>query len=43
MTITLAHCNHSELERLSIEQGRSLSNLAAYLLEDALRRIHAME
>jgi CopG-like RHH_1 or ribbon-helix-helix domain, RHH_5 len=43
ITITLAYCNYSELERLSGEQGRSLSNLAAYLLEGALQRIHAME
>jgi hypothetical protein len=43
ITITLAYRNYSELERLSGEQGRSLSNLAAYLLEGALQRIHAME
>jgi hypothetical protein len=28
-----------DLERMSSEQGRSLSNLAAYLLEVSLKRV----
>jgi CopG-like RHH_1 or ribbon-helix-helix domain, RHH_5 len=36
MTITLPHATYVELERRSCEQGRSLSNLSAYLLECAV-------
>lgn len=38
ISITLAHSIYVELERASGEQGRSLSNLAAYLIEGALKR-----
>jgi hypothetical protein len=36
VTITLPHATYLELERRSGEQGRSLSNLSAYLLECAV-------
>jgi hypothetical protein len=36
ISITLANVAYRELERCSSEQGRSLSNLAAYLLEVSL-------
>ena len=39
ITITIAHATFVELERRSDEQGRSLSNLSAYLLEGALRDV----
>ena len=38
ISITLAHSIYMELERKSDEQGRSLSNLAAYLSEGSLRQ-----
>jgi hypothetical protein len=38
ISITMSYFACAELERLSCEQGRSLSNLAAYLLESALRK-----
>lgn len=36
VTITIPHATYLELERRSYEQGRSLSNLSAYLLECAI-------
>ena len=36
ITITLPYKTHEELIKRSNEDGRSLSNLAAYLLESAL-------
>lgn len=36
VTITIPHATYLELERRSDEQGRSLSNLSAYLLECAI-------
>ncbi|MFM1811738.1 MAG: CopG-like 1 or ribbon-helix-helix domain, 5 [Cyanobacteriota bacterium] len=36
ISVTLANVAYRELERRSGEQGRSLSNLAAYLLEVSL-------
>jgi hypothetical protein len=33
ISITLAHSTHEQLIRLSIAQGRSISNLAAFILE----------
>lgn len=34
--ITVCHSTFVELERMSLKQGRSRSNLASYLLESAL-------
>lgn len=39
LTITLAYSSYCDLERISGEQGRSMSNLAAFLLEGALNQI----
>lgn len=36
LCLTICHATYAELERLSLEQGRSRSNLAAYLIETAL-------
>jgi hypothetical protein len=36
ITITVPHSTYLDLERLSCEQGRSLSNLSAHLLECAM-------
>lgn len=36
ITITVPHSTYVDLERLSCEQGRSLSNLSAHLLECAM-------
>ncbi|MFN7883773.1 MAG: ribbon-helix-helix domain-containing protein [bacterium] len=36
VTITIPHATYLALERRSYEQGRSLSNLSAYLLECAV-------
>lgn len=36
LCLTICHATFAELERVSLEQGRSRSNLAAYLLESAL-------
>lgn len=36
VTITIPHATYLALERRSHEQGRSLSNLSAYLLECAV-------
>lgn len=36
VSITISHAVFSDLVRLSMDQGRSVSNLAAYLLEAAL-------
>jgi hypothetical protein len=35
ISITLAHVTHEQLIKLSIAQGRSISNLAAFILERA--------
>ena len=37
ITITVPHSTHSALADRSDQEGRSLSNLAAYILENALR------
>ena len=37
ITITVPHSTHLALADRSDEEGRSLSNLAAYILENALR------
>jgi hypothetical protein len=37
ITITVPHSTHSALEDRSDLEGRSLSNLAAYILENALK------
>lgn len=42
LTITIPHGIYRELIERSDEQGRSLSNLAAYLLESALVTDQAM-
>lgn len=39
LTITLAYSSYCDLARISGEQGRSMSNLAAFLLEGALHEI----
>jgi len=36
ISITIAYAVFADLERMSTDQGRSVSNLAAYLLEAAL-------
>ncbi len=42
LTITIPYGTYRELIERSDEQGRSLSNLAAYLLESALVRDQAV-
>jgi hypothetical protein len=37
ITITVPHSTHSALEDRSDQEGRSLSNLAAYILENAMK------
>lgn len=37
ITITVPHSTHLALADCSDQEGRSLSNLAAYILENALR------
>ena len=37
ITITVPHSTHLALADRSDEEGRSLSNLAAYILENALK------
>jgi len=37
ITITVPHSTHSALADRSDKEGRSLSNLAAYILENALK------
>ena len=37
ITITVPHSTHSALADRSDQEGRSLSNLAAYILENALK------
>ncbi len=37
ITITIPHCTFEKLVRHSNEQGRSLSNLSAYILEQGLK------
>lgn len=39
VSITVADSTHKRLQALSDEQGRSLSNLASYLLEQALEQL----
>ncbi len=36
VTITVCYSTYAELEQRSTEEGRSISNLAAYLLESSL-------
>jgi len=43
LTITMPHSIYAELQRVSSEQGRSLSNLASYLIEGALVRFTVKE
>jgi predicted DNA-binding protein len=43
VSITVSHVVIERLQRLSDEQGRSTSNLAAHLLEVALDRLDAKE
>ena len=43
ISITVSHALHAALQRLSDEQGRSLSNLAAYLLETANEGLKSTE
>jgi len=38
LTVTLPHGTFEGLMKRSLEEGRSLSNLAAYLLESALEQ-----
>jgi len=38
ITITVPHSTYLDLERISCEQGRSLSNLSAHLLECAMSK-----
>jgi hypothetical protein len=37
ITITVPHSTHSALADRSDKEGRSLSNLAAYILENAMK------
>jgi hypothetical protein len=37
VTITVNHATYTELEHRSTQQGRSISNLAAFLLEASLQ------
>lgn len=39
LCLTICYSAFTELERLSLEQGRSRSNLAAYLIENALLEV----
>lgn len=43
ITITIPNITFEHLLRCSDDQGRSLSNLAAYLLERACQQIQAMD
>lgn len=43
ITITIPYSTFVHLLRCSDDQGRSLSNLAAYLLERACQQIQAMD
>lgn len=43
VTITLAHSSYRILEKMSGEQGRSMSNLAAFLLDAALNKIDSRQ
>lgn len=38
ITITIAHAVYEQLTERSSAQGRSISNLAAYLIEESLAR-----
>jgi hypothetical protein len=38
ITITICYSTYAALEQKSSEQGRSISNLAAYLLENGLQQ-----
>lgn len=39
VSITIADCTYQSLLSLSDDQGRSLSNLSSYLLEQAVERV----
>jgi hypothetical protein len=39
ISITLAHATHQQLIQLSLTQGRSISNLAAFILEQATTHV----
>jgi hypothetical protein len=39
ITITVCHSTYSELELKSTDMGRSMSNLAAYLIESSLESL----
>lgn len=43
VTITLNYASYKGLERRSAAQGRSMSNLAAFILENALTRDPQMQ
>lgn len=43
MTITVSYGVMSRLERRALEEGRSLSNLSAYLLERAVEKWEAFK
>jgi len=36
LTVTVSYCLYAALEQRASKEGRSMSNLAAYLLENAL-------
>jgi hypothetical protein len=40
ISITICHSTYSELERKSTYMGRSISNLAAYLIESSLESLY---
>jgi hypothetical protein len=39
ISITICHSTYSELELKSTDMGRSISNLAAYLIESSLENL----
>jgi|LakMenE18May11ns_1017448.scaffolds.fasta_scaffold8791359_1 hypothetical protein len=39
ITVTVCHSTYSELEHKSTDMGRSISNLAAYLIETSLESL----
>lgn len=39
ITITVPHSTHQALAERSDQEGRSLSNLAAFMLENSLRNV----
>jgi hypothetical protein len=42
ITITICHSTYSELERKSTDMGRSISNLAAFLIESSFESLHPL-